>query len=104
MGHARALLALPVNQQGKIADIVVLKQLSVRETEQLVKKTLQDEPTKARTNAKDSNIQSLENNLADLLGAAVNIKHSGNNKGKIEIQYNDLDELDGILRQFKLTL
>lgn len=104
MGHARALLALPAQQQGKIADIVVLKQLSVRQTEQLVKKTLQGGSAKSRTNAKDSNIQSLENNLADLLGAAVFIKHSPNNKGKIEIQYNDLDELDGILRQFKLKL
>jgi ParB family chromosome partitioning protein len=108
MGHARALLALPDKQQAKIADIVVLKQLSVRQTEQLVKKTLQENAGqaqgKAHNKAKDTNIQALENNLADLLGAAVNIKHADNNKGKIEIQYNDLDELDGILRQFKLKL
>lgn len=108
MGHARALLALPDKQQAKIADIVVLKQLSVRQTEQLVKKTLQDNSGpaqgKSHNKAKDTNIQALENNLADLLGAAVNIKHADSNKGKIEIQYNDLDELDGILRQFKLKL
>ena len=102
MGHARALLSLSTKRQTELADIIVLKQLSVRKTEQMVKSWLAGGQTKPADPSKDANIQALENNLADLLGAAVAIKHSRSNKGKIEIQYNDLDELDGILGQFKL--
>lgn len=104
MGHARALLSLSTKRQAELADIIVLKQLSVRKTEQLVKRWLAGEEQKAHVNSKDANIVSLENSLADQLGASVSIKHGSNNKGKIEIQYNDLDELEGILQQFKLKL
>ena len=102
MGHARALLPLSTKHQTELADIIVLKQLSVRKTEQMVKHRLSGKPQKPADKAKDANIQALENNLADILGATVSIKHASSNRGKIEIQYNDLDELDGILGQFKL--
>ena len=100
MGHARAILPLTTTQQSQVAQQVVAKNLSVRQCEQIVRKIMQGGTSKAKASNKDPNIQNLENIIADTLGAAVFIKQSANSKkGKIEIQYNDLDELDGILRK-----
>lgn len=103
MGHARALLSLPLEQQNTIAKEIVAKQLSVRQTEQLVKKLLAQQSGKKTTSSsleKDPNIQALENRLADRLGAAVGIRsNEKTGKGKIEIAFNSLDELDGILNK-----
>ena len=101
MGHARALLSLPSNQQSLLASTIVAKNLTVRQTEQTIRKLINNGNSKAsKSSKKDPNIQNLENIIADTLGAAVVIKQNANTKkGKIEIQYNDLDELDGILRK-----
>ena len=102
MGHARALLSLPKDQQGQAAQLVVEKQLSVRQTEQLIRKltSASGKKSSATKPEKDPNIQNLESTLADLLGARVAIKHSDkSSKGVVEIRYNNLDELDGILRK-----
>lgn len=101
MGHARALLSLPKDQQGMAAEIIISKQLSVRQTEQLIKKMLNDGGSQAKTSTKkDANIQDLENRMADSLGAAVSIQHSEKKgRGKIQIHYNNLDELEGILHK-----
>ena len=102
MGHARALLALSKDQQLQASQLITTKNLSVRQTEQLVRSLLSGKSfAKNKSQAKkDPNIQNLENNLADVLGAAVVIKQSASaKKGRIEIQYNSLDELDGILRK-----
>ncbi len=100
MGHARALLSLPSSQQHQVALTIVAKNLTVRQTEQAIRKLINGDNKAAGNSKKDSNIQNLENIIADTLGAAVVIKQSTNlKKGKIEIQYNDLDELDGILRK-----
>jgi ParB family chromosome partitioning protein len=101
MGHARALLGLPQRrQQTEVATLVVRKGLSVRDTESLVRRMVQ--PAKAATNgaaaaAADPNIQRLEGELADKLGARVNIEHASAGHGRVVIRYNSLDELDGIL-------
>lgn len=100
MGHARALLGLTqVRQQVEVGALVARKGLSVRETEALVKKMLtpgQDirdrEPER-----RDPNITKLEQDLADKLGAKVQLQHAAKGKGKLVINYNSLDELDGIL-------
>ena len=102
MGHARALLALPKDQQEKLAQTVVDQQLSVRQVEQLIRRisAAGEKKPVASGLQKDPNILNLENNLADSLGARVAIKHSDKSKkGVIEIRYNNLDELDGILRK-----
>ena len=86
MGHARALLSLPLEQQNTIAKEIAAKQLSVRQTEQLVKKLLAQRGKKTKPSAleKDPNIQALENRLADLLGAGVGIRsNEKTGKGKI---------------------
>ncbi len=100
MGHARALLSLPEQQRSQVALTVVAKSLSVRQTEQTIRKLINGDKKPVKSVTKDPNIQSLENLIADTLGAAVAIKQGANaKKGKIEIHYNDLDELDGILRK-----
>ena len=105
MGHARALLSLPAEQQPAFAQAIASKNLSVRQTEQQVRAMLAagSKAATLKPAGKDPNIQSLENNLADILAAAVVIKQAPNaKKGRIEIHYNDLDELDGILRKIGL--
>jgi ParB family chromosome partitioning protein len=100
MGHARALLSLPANQQTQVGHMIVAKNLTVRQTEQTIRKLINGADKPSSSSKKDPNIQNLENIIADTLGAAVVIKQSAKSKkGKIEIQYNDLDELDGILRK-----
>lgn len=102
MGHARALLALPNPQQPSVAEQVIQQQLSVRQTEALVKKLLN--PVNPASQAiKDPNITKLEENLAAKLGTQVKIHHGQQGKGRLEISYSSLNELDGILSSIKPT-
>jgi ParB family chromosome partitioning protein len=100
MGHARALLGLGVaRQQAEVAALVARKGLSVRETEALVKRLLthgNDKPSPEPAR-RDPNISRLEQDLADKLGAKVALQHATSGRGKLVINYNSLDELDGIL-------
>ena len=98
MGHARALLALSGSLQVETAHIVANKQLSVRETEKLVKRIANPkDSTKATPVKKALEVQKLEESLSEKLGAAVNIQYNNKGKGKLVVEYNNLDELDGIL-------
>ncbi len=99
MGHARALLALPSRQhQVEVALLVIKKGMSVRETEALVRRMQQPPEVKSSTQtATDPNVERLEQELADKLGARVAIQHSQGGKGRLVVTYNSLDELDGIL-------
>lgn len=102
MGHARALLPLPSAEQAAVATKIASQGLSVRATEALVRQADSGEK-KARTKktAKDPDTLRLENDLGETLGASVNIRHSRGGKGVLEIRYNSLDELDGILKHIK---
>ena len=102
MGHARALLALSGGRQVEAARQVVARGLTVRATEGLVK-SLQHPAADTRPVAvkKDPNIQQLESSLADRLGASVRLRPGRGGKGKLEISYNSLDELDGILEHIR---
>lgn len=107
MGHGRAILAVGVANQTEIARKVIKQGLSVRATEQLVKK-LKDKGSKSKSSKKtstssrlDPNLRSLQEDLSERLGAAVTIKHNKNGKGSLEVRYNSLDELDGILSRIK---
>lgn len=99
MGHARALLALTEQAQSRAASEVVRKGLTVRATEALVKRLLDGNPAeeKRKEPTVDANIKRLEQTLAERLGASVAIRHGQKGKGSLVIQYNNLDELDGIL-------
>lgn len=108
MGHARALLALDMDSQLSVAEIVVKQSLSVRATENLVReksgrgdRTAKRKKRGTTADARDPNIASLERRLGDTLGAQVEIHQKESGKGKLEISYNSLDELDGILQHIK---
>ena len=100
MGHARALLPLKKTEQAKIAQQVVAKGLSVRQTEQLVREL--QKPISSSEKAKpSSDTNQLIEKLTEKLGAEVQIDHNAKGKGKIVIKYHSLDELDGILKVFE---
>ena len=99
MGHARALLALIRHDQIEVANIVVNRGLSVRETEALVKKTLNGTAKKkvAAVEPVDPDIKRLENSISEKLGAAVKIKPGKKGAGELVISFHNSDELEGIL-------
>ncbi len=105
MGHGRALLSIPSKtQQFDTARQIVRKGLSVRETEQLVRRVLENQggkKNKAASTAPDANIRGLEVEISGKLGAKVRIAHTKKGAGKLIISYNSLDELDGILKHIK---
>lgn len=95
MGHARAILSIEGRaHQIEAARRIVTKGLSVREAETLVKTIGKEKKPKARK--KDPQIASLEERLIQSLGTKVRIHHKGK-KGRIEIEYYSLDELDRLL-------
>jgi ParB family chromosome partitioning protein len=99
MGHARAILTLSPAQQVQAAREVVRKKLSVRETEALVRR-MQNPPQKKTTRV-DPDIQRLQDELAETLCATVKIQHGAKGKGKLVINYNSSDELEGIIGHLK---
>jgi len=101
MGHARALLALSGHAQVDAARQVVNLELSVRQTESLVKRLKAGGPDKKSTERKDPNIERLEQELSENLCAPVSVKHSSSGKGQVTIRYTSLDELDGLLERFR---
>jgi ParB family chromosome partitioning protein len=104
MGHARALLGLTQRRhQIEIGSLVAKKGLSVRDTEALVRSTLARAAGGAPKEEKglDPNVQRLQDELSEKLGAPVQIQHSGSGKGKVVVSYHSLDELDGILAHIR---
>lgn len=101
LGHAKVLLGLQGTQQTMVARAVVSKQLSVRETEHMVDRTFIAAPDTAASKPKklsqDPDIRRLEKRLTDNIGCNVKILQNAKGKGKLQIKYNSLDELDGIL-------
>ena len=107
MGHARALLGLENHRkQTELALLVVKKGLSVRETEALVRRLGQpagivSHGENGKAAGRDPNVERLESELADKLGAQVQIQHARSGRGKLVVAYNSLDELDGILSHIR---
>ncbi|MEL7557867.1 ParB/RepB/Spo0J family partition protein [Stutzerimonas chloritidismutans] len=101
MGHARALLGLPADQQVEGARHVVARGLTVRQTEALVRQWL-SKPESTKTEPKsDPDIVRLEQRLAERLGSPVQIKHGEKGKGQLVIRYSSLDELQGVLAHIR---
>jgi ParB family chromosome partitioning protein len=101
MGHARALLALDGRAQSQAAHQVVQKQLSVRDTEQLTRRLVARSSGRKRVRALDPDIRALQQKLSERLGARVRINHGRRGKGRLSIEYNSLDELEGILGRIR---
>ncbi len=100
MGHARTLLALTGDIQVEAGKHVAGKGLSVRETEVYVRKLL-NPPVEKPTTTDDPDVQALQNKLAEKIGTQVQINTNKKGKGKVVINFTDLDQLDGILGFFE---
>ncbi|MBL8508282.1 MAG: ParB/RepB/Spo0J family partition protein [Chitinimonas sp.] len=99
MGHARALLTLPVIKQVELARMIAEKGLSVRETEKLVQALQAGKPAPAAIADKkvDPDLARLQEDLSDKLGAKVQIAANRQGRGKVTIEYGSLDQLDSLL-------
>ena len=102
MGHARALLALADDNQSETARLVAHKQLTVRETESLVRRILEPK-TPVTAKAKDPDVDALEQRLSERFAAPVQIMYNKKGKGNLVINYSSLAELDGILAKMQIT-
>jgi len=104
MGHARALLALKDQAQSEAARKVVKSGMSVRETEQMVRKlsdNKQNNKTKSSSAIEDPDVRHLKEELSAKLGAAVDIQCKVSGKGRLTISFNSNDELEGILSHIR---
>ena len=101
MGHARALLSLSPALQREAAQQVLVRGLSVRETEDLARRLQQATHSPASAKSLDPNIRVLQEDLSERLGARVRVQHGTSGKGCVVIHYNTLDELDGIISRVK---
>lgn len=100
MGHARALLSLQEEQQTQAATQIRQKNLSVRETEQLVKRLL-NPPPQAAPATKDEHVLRLQATLTEHLGADVQIKPGSKGAGTLQIRYANQSQLDDIIAKFQ---
>ncbi|HEX8612796.1 MAG TPA: ParB/RepB/Spo0J family partition protein [Telluria sp.] len=103
MGHARALLAVDAASQITLANQVVAKRLSVRETEKLVARELEEQanPATTRQKEKSGDIARLEEELSDKLATPVLFKMGAKGRGQMIIDFADLDILDGVLARLR---
>lgn len=105
MGHARALLAVDAAIQITLANQIVAKRLSVRETEKLVMRTATEHAASSKPHdgvkEKSRDIARLEEDLSDILATQVSIKTGAKNRGQLIIHFGDLDALDGIILRLR---
>ena len=100
MGHARALLALNHDAQLDAAQMIANKSLSVRETEELVRR-LQMPQLPAMPKSIDPDVRRLQEDLTDKIRMAVAIHHNAKGKGRLVVKYKNLTELDALLSYFQ---
>ena len=96
-GHAKILVGLSNSDQ--IAKKIVKKNLSVRQTENLVR--LYKSPSKSIKNSKDPNIRKIESDLMEKIGLKTQITNKKNNKGSVTFDYRDLDQLNHLIEIIK---
>ncbi len=99
MGHARALLAVSGELQSELAKLVVAKELTVRDTEKLIKQQSVTNSEKPKKEV-DPALISIESKLSSFLGSQVSIKQGKKGSGKLVIDYQSGAELDDILSKF----
>jgi len=107
MGHARALINIDtIDKQLYLFHEIKNKQLSVRQTEELVRKLYRSHPNAVKSSTKgDLNeaYKRIQDNLASYFSTKVTLKHNSDGKGNITIEYYSKDELDKILELMHTT-
>ena len=102
MGHAHSLLTLEEADQIAIAQQVIAESLSVRQCEALASSfSAKPNPQAKSEKNKDPNTAALERELSEILGSPVDIKHNAKGKGKLVINFKNLDALQGVLDKIK---
>ena len=111
MGHARALLALDRAGQIMLANQVVQRRLSVRETEKLVAREVAGHELaaggrrpKRRSTDVDRDVARLQERLSDVLGTTVVLKQAARGRGQLIIEFSGPDQFDGLLQRLGLSL
>ena len=102
MGHARALLSVPNDRQAQVCEDVRRSQLSVRDTETLVKRLTHEprhqslDPSRKEPEQVDPNVRAAIDEMSMALGTKVRISPRGPKAGKLEIEYYSQEDLDRI--------
>ena len=106
MGHARALINVDtVDKQLYVYQLVKLKNLSVRETENIVRQLYKTSPVKKDVkNEMQQVFRKIEDNLASQYATKVNLKHSKKGNGSITIEYYSLEQFNQILKQMGISV
>ena len=110
-GHARALLALPAEQQSAISQLIQSEQWSVRKTEQAVREILNPEPKAAPSTAARStpaprpkpstHVTSLQDQLREKLGVKVEIALKTKDTGKVVLHFGSNDDFERLMRSLR---
>lgn len=100
MGHARAILAAPKNDQGRLAAEIADKGYSVRQTERLVSRELKVISHKPASE-KDRDLLRLEEEMSDSIGATVKVSANRRGRGVMTISFASLDQLEGIIKRLR---
>jgi ParB family transcriptional regulator, chromosome partitioning protein len=105
MGHARALINVDkIDQQLYIFDEIKTKELSVRQTESLVRNLYKEKTSKKTNNSLPDGYKKVEDKLASHFSTRVKMKHSKNGSGQITFDYYSLDELNKLLDQMNVSI
>ena len=97
-GHARALVGL--EDSYAIAQVAIKKNMNVRQLETYIS-YVKNKRGKKGNKTKDPNILSLENEITQMLGLIIKIDHKNSEKGKLEIFYNNLEQLDDLIKKLR---
>ncbi|MBS4043712.1 MAG: ParB/RepB/Spo0J family partition protein [Chitinophagaceae bacterium] len=109
MGHARALVAIDViDKQLYVFNQIKTNQLSVRQTEELVRKLYKSETSKPNTSSSKNNLpptyKKIEDTLASHFGTKVKLVHNKSGHGSIAVEYYSIQELNKILEQMNVVI
>ena len=99
MGHARALVSLPMSDQVMLCQKIITEHLSVRDVERIVSDN--STQTKRKSQSKSDDLRILENEISEKFGLKVSFHHNSKGHGFLKINYANLDEIQSFLDKLK---